>query len=224
MKSETKRKCIVVFSGGMDSITLLNLVKAEGYEVHGLSFNYGQKHKKELKYAEKWARELCESWKLIGLDFMKDVAGNSALMKLGEIPREHYTHENQKQTVVPNRNMVMISIGVALAENIGAEKVFFGAHKNDRAIYPDCRAEFVEAVSKCSALATFKNVTVEAPFVDMFKWQIARIGNELGVDFEKTWSCYEGEDRHCGECGTCQERKEAFKLAGLPDPTKYEKY
>lgn len=216
-------KTVVVFSGGLDSTTLLHYVKSLGYEVYGLSFYYGQRHKKELEYAEYWAKKLCKEWKLIDLSFMKEIASNSALTDYSkEVPHEHYTHENQKITVVPNRNMVMLSIAIAWAENLGAEAVFFGPHSNDYAIYPDCRPEFVEALDKASRLGTYNSIRVEAPFVSIKKWQIVKLGDSLGVDFSKTWSCYEGKEKHCGKCATCQERKEAFEIARVKDPTEYE--
>jgi len=217
------KKAIVVFSGGMDSTTLLHWAVQKGYEVYGLSFDYGQRHKKELEFAKYWGKKLCKWHKILDLSFMREIAGNSALLDTSqEIPEEHYTHENQKITVVANRNMVMLSIAVALAENIGAEVVFFGPHQNDNTIYPDCRPEFVEAVSRASQLATYKNVRIEAPFVRMKKSDIATLGTELKVDFSKTWSCYKGGEKHCGKCATCQERKEAFEKAGIEDPTEYE--
>lgn len=216
------KKAVVIFSGGMDSTTLLHYVNDLGYETYGLSFNYGQRHKKELEYAKFWGEKLCKEWQLINLDFMRTLANESALLSDKEIPHEHYTNENQKVTVVPNRNMVMLSIGIAWAENIGAEVVYFGPHANDYTIYPDCRPEFVDAISEASKLATYKGIRVEAPFVNIKKWQIAKLGTALGVDFNKTWSCYEGGEKHCGKCATCQERIEAFDLAGVPDPTEYE--
>jgi 7-cyano-7-deazaguanine synthase len=215
-------KAVVIFSGGMDSITLLNYVKSLGYGVYGLSFNYGQKHVKELVFAKLWGQLECEEHKIINLDFMKDIANDSALTGNKEMPKEHYTHENQKVTVVPNRNMVMLSIAVAWAENLKTDKVFYGPHANDLTIYPDCRPVFVEAVSKASELATFSEVKIFAPFVNITKSQIVALGTKLGVDYSKTWSCYEGRDRACGKCGTCQERIEAFKENELIDPSPYE--
>lgn len=216
-------RAVVVFSGGMDSITLLHLVKSERYEVYGLSFYYGQRHAKELEFAEYWGRKLCVVWRKVDISFMISIADRSALIR-EDIPLscEPYSHENQKITVVPNRNMVMLSVAVAWAENMGGGKVFFGPHANDRAIYPDCREEFVRALNTAAKLGTYHNVSIEAPFVDMYKYQIAELGHRLAVDYSQTWSCYNGKDRHCGRCATCQERKEAFQKAGLPDPTEYE--
>ena len=217
------KKAVVIFSGGLDSTVLLHYVKELGYEIYGLSFDYGQRHKKELEFAKYWAERLCKEWKLIDLKFMKEIASNSALTDFNKkLPHEHYTNENQKMTVVPNRNMIMLSIAVAWAENIRAKKVFYGAHKNDYAIYPDCRPEFVEALSKASQEGTYNKVEIEAPFTNRYKYDLVALGDKLGVDFSKTWSCYEGREKHCGKCATCQERKEAFRIAGVKDPTEYE--
>jgi len=216
-------KAVVIMSGGLDSTVLLNYVKSLGYDIYGLSFDYGQRHKKELSFAKYWASKLCRQWKLIDLNFMRDIASNSALTDYNmKLPLEHYTNENQKVTVVPNRNMVMLSIAVAWAENIDADAVFYGAHANDRSVYPDCREEFVNFLSKATEEGTYNRVRIEAPFVNLYKWQLVKLGSKLGVDFSKTWSCYEGKEKHCGRCATCQERKEAFEIADVKDPTEYE--
>ena len=153
---------------------------------------------------------------------MQQIADHSALLNSDiNLPHEHYTHQNQQITVVPNRNMVMISIATAWAENLGINQVHFGAHLNDRAIYPDCRHEFVEALSRATQLATYCQVRIEAPFIAKSKQEIVALGRELGVDYTRTWSCYQGQDFHCGKCATCQERKEAFVKAGIADPTSY---
>ena len=188
------------------------------------SFYYGQKHSKELDYAKYWAEKICDKWINIDTYFvMAQVSSDSALINKNiSVPYEHYTHENQKITVVSNRNMIMLSIAAAWAESSGLKKVFFGPHSNDNAIYPDCRPEFVEAVNNASRLGTFNNVEIKAPFLNMQKFEIAILGNKLGVDYSKTWSCYEGRENHCGKCGTCQERREAFSKANLQDPTVYE--
>lgn len=217
------KKAVIIMSGGMDSTVLLYLLKAQGYNVYGLSFDYGQRHNKELVYAAYFGKELCEDWKLINLDFMKSIASNSALLDTSqEIPEEHYTNENQQVTVVPNRNMLMLSIAVAYAENLDGADVFFGAHINDDTIYPDCREVFVNSVNETSQLATYNKIKVKAPFVGIEKYQIAKLGDKLKVPFYLTWSCYKGGVKHCGKCATCQERIEAFKLAGVDDPTIYE--
>ena len=216
-------KGITLLSGGMDSTTLLYYLLDKEYEVKALIFDYGQRHKKEIEYAINTCNELNIEYKIVNLDFMKEIGNSSALLSNKSMPHEHYTNENQKVTVVPNRNMIMLSIAIAWAENEGYDAVFYAPHSNDYSIYPDCRPEFVESIDKTSQLGTYNNIKVIAPFVKISKADIVRIGYELGVDFTKTWSCYEGGDKHCGVCATCQERKEAFKLAGIEDPTEYER-
>lgn len=206
----------------MDSTVLLYKLKNEEYEVYGMSFDYCQKHSKELEYAEQLSKE-CVDWRIIKLPFMKIIASESSLLDVSkDIPEEHYTDENQQSTVVANRNMVMLSIAIAWAENLGGADVFFGAHMNDDTIYPDCRAEFIDSMNETSQLATYNNIRVKAPFVSVEKYQIAKLGDNLGVDFTQTWSCYNGREKHCGKCATCQERIEAFRLAELKDPTEYD--
>lgn len=138
------------------------------------------------------------------------------------VPEEHYTHESQKLTIVPNRNSIMLSIAVARAYTIDARDVYYGAHFNDREIYPDCRKEFVVAFDEAMRLANDPQVNVVAPFVDFTKQQIVALGLELHVPFEDTWSCYKGGEFACGVCGTCRERLEAFQLNNAVDPIPYE--
>ena len=126
-----------------------------------------------------------------------------------------------KSTVVPNRNMIMLSLAAARAIAVGADGVAYAAHSGDHAIYPDCRPEFADAVAAALRICHYTPIELERPFVDMTKADIVRLGAELGVDFSKTWSCYKGGEKHCGKCGTCVERREAFRLAGVPDPTEY---
>lgn len=204
-------KAIVILSGGMDSTVLLHYVMAAGFDVYGLSFDYGQRHKKELEMARYWGERFCIDWKCLSLPFMQEIASNSALTDHSkELPKEHYTHENQQITVVPNRNMVMLSIAIAWAENIKAEAVYFGAHANDNTIYPDCRPAFVRAINNAARKGTYQEVEVRAPFIYWTKRKVALLGKELGVDFDKTWSCYSGGEVPCGVCATCQERIEAL--------------
>lgn len=212
------KKAVAIFSGGLDSTTLLHYIKKQGYEIYGLSFDYHQRHLKELTYAKYWGERKCVEHKIIKLD-IEDVISHSALSDESiKLPEEHYTHENQKITVVPNRNMVMLSIAIAYAENLGISEVFYAAHFSDRDIYPDCRKEYITALSLASQLGTYNNVEVKAPFVDMTKTEVVKMGLELGVKFEKTWSCYKGEERPCLTCATCQERSESFILNNTKDP------
>lgn len=217
-------KVIAVLSGGMDSVVMLHLIRQENPKasIHAISFDYGQRHGKELEYAAYWGQKLAKEHIIVTLDFMRTLAGNSVLTGAGAIPEGHYEDASMKQTVVPARNMVMLAIATAWAENIKADKVYFGAHAGDHAIYPDCRPEFVNALCHASEAGTYQHVSICAPFIDMTKTQIAAYGQHFGVDFTKTWSCYKGGKKHCGKCGTCVERKEAFKLSEVKDPTDYE--
>ena len=221
-----KKQAVVVMSGGLDSSVLLHfIVKKIGIApsaVMAISFDYGQRHKQELDLAIYQANKLGVKHIIMSLP-IHQVFKNSALLDSSlELPEDHYTHENQKITVVPNRNMIMLSIAAGLAESLGAARVYYGAHANDRAIYPDCRPEFVKALEEAILLGTYGKPRLLAPFIDWTKAEIVREGADAGVDFSKTWSCYRGGKKACGKCATCQERLEAFKLAGLTDPLAYE--
>jgi 7-cyano-7-deazaguanine synthase len=216
-------KVVAIYSGGMDSTALLYHLRAEGHEVTALSVDYGQTHRRELDSA----RRICES---IGL--RHDIAdlrgithllgGNSLTDTSIEVPEGHYAAENMKATVVPNRNMIMLSVAIGYAITLRALYVAYGAHAGDHTIYPDCRPEFAAAVNTAAMLADWHQVELLRPFVRMTKAEIAKRGAELEVPFGLTWSCYKGGDVHCGRCGTCVERREAFEVAGLVDPTEYE--
>lgn len=214
-------KTIVILSGGMDSSVLLYDARAAGHEVRALSVLYGQRHARELKAADAIARAAGVPWELADLTGAANLFRGSALTGGGDVPHGHYAAPSMKQTVVPNRNMVLLSLGVAAAIRDRADAVLYGAHAGDHAIYPDCRPEFYETMTKAAALADWHPVELWAPFGRLTKADIARKGAELGVPFILTWSCYEGGDFHCGKCGTCVERREAFGLAGVLDPTTY---
>lgn len=193
----------------------------ENKEVYAVSFDYGQKHKKELEYASKTCEKLKVNHKILQLDVLKEVAPSALTREEWDIPEGHYEEENMKQTVVPNRNMVMLSIATAYAINIGAKKVYYGAHAGDHAIYPDCRKEFVKAMQGAISLCDWSQVELIAPYLDLDKGDIVSKGKELGVDYSLTWTCYKGKEKACGKCGSCTERLEAFKKAGLKDPINY---
>jgi 7-cyano-7-deazaguanine synthase len=224
-------KMVVVLSGGMDSVTALYHTASLGYFVVPVAFNYGQKHFKELSYAHYHAAMLAcegkgEKLKIIDLSSLTPHIATSALTSDMPVPEGHYASENMKQTVVPNRNMIMMSIAAGIAVAGKAEGIVVGIHAGDHAIYPDCRPEFRNSLQETLYLGNegfidplFK---VHAPFVEMGKEDIAALGHKLGVDYSMTWSCYKGGDLHCGKCGTCVERKEAFELSGVTDPTIYE--
>lgn len=207
-------KGVVIVSGGMDSITLLKDLYQKGNELKALSFYYGQKHKKELLFAQEACRNLGVDHKIIDITEIRPLISNSALTGKVKMPHGHYADETMKLTVVPNRNMIMLSIAIGYAENLQYECVFYGAHSGDHAIYPDCRPEFVEAVSKAAELGTYNKIKIVAPYSQLSKGEIALIGLHLGINYDReSWTCYEGRDLPCGQCGACVERKEAIDYA-----------
>lgn len=215
------KRVVQILSGGMDSVTLLYHLRAQGYEVHALSFNYGQRHKKELDYARVICEELGVTHYVVELSSVGNLLKGSSLTDDIDVPEGHYAEPTMKQTVVPNRNMIMLSIAVGHAVSMGASDVFFGAHAGDHAIYPDCRKEFVNLLSSVTQIANYNSVTIHAPFIDMDKGDIAIRGKELGVPYEKTWTCYKGLEKHCGKCGACSERIEAMQKAQIDEPDFY---
>ena len=209
----------------MDSVTLAYLLKSEGYDLHLLSFDYGQRHKKELQFARQCADALQAKYNNIDLSAVTPFLTGSALTDSIDVPEGHYAADNMRSTVVPNRNAMMLSVAYAVAVAEGAEGVATGVHSGDHAIYPDCRTEFIDSFHRMQRIATegYSNPALRlyAPFVNIGKHDIASIGARLGVPFQETWSCYKGQELHCGKCGTCVERKEAFALSGISDPTIY---
>ena len=205
-------KIVVIYSGGMDSFTILNKAVQAGHDVLAVSFNYGQRHSKELQFARSVCDELSVDHKIIDITAMQDLMSNSSLMAVSDeaIPEGHYAADNMKSTVVPNRNMILIALAIGYAVNEEAAEVWYGAHSGDHTIYPDCRPEFVEAMAKASLLANFDPVAVVAPYLNGDKIDILRDGLSMGLDYSKTWTCYNGRDKACGKCGSCQERLEAF--------------
>lgn len=216
-------KSVVVLSGGMDSVTLLYWLRAQRHEVRALSFDYGQRHRRELQFAERVCKTLEVPWALADLSAIRTlIAGTSSQMRDEvPVPEGHYADESMKQTIVPNRNMIMLSVAIGHAVAEGCEAVAYGAHAGDHAIYPDCREPFASAMAEAAQQCDWKPVELLRPFVHKTKAEIAKLGHELGVPFAETWSCYKGLEAHCGRCGTCVERREAFQLAGVPDPTIY---
>jgi len=214
-----KVKAVIIVSGGMDSATLLYKIVKEGFDVYPVTFNYGQRHVREIQSAQ-WLctrLHLEDKHKIITLP-IKDIVSNSSLTSDIEVPEGHYADENMKLTVVPNRNMIMLSVALGHAINIKASRLFYGAHAGDHAIYPDCRPEFVQAMSVAALLADWHKVNIEAPFLHMDKGDIAKLGLELGVDWSLTWTCYKGKEKACLKCGACCERVGAFQKAGMRDP------
>lgn len=216
-------KTLVLLSGGMDSVTALYWAKQEHEVVGAVSFDYGAKHNhREVALAE-WQCGHLDVWHdIVSLPFVNELFASDLLKSGGDIPDGHYEEESMKRTVVPFRNGIMLSIACGIAESRGAEALVIAAHAGDHAIYPDCREPFMHAMADAMREGTYARIELLRPFIHLDKAAIAKLGNSLGVDFGKTWSCYKGGTIHCGKCGTCVERREAFIKAGLDDPTDYE--
>jgi len=215
-------KVLVLCSGGMDSITALHWAAREHAVAGVVSFDYGAKHNaRELPFAAEHARQIGAPHTIIPLEFIGRLFASDLLQSGGAIPEGHYEDRTMRQTVVPFRNGIMLAAAGGLAESLGAEGLVIAAHSGDHAIYPDCREEFMQGMAAALRHGTYAAVQLLRPFIGLTKAQIAAEGARLGVDFARTWSCYVGGEIHCGKCGTCVERREAFQLAGLPDPTVY---
>ena len=205
---------VIVLSGGMDSTTLLHDRKDQ--IALAVTFDYGSKHNaREIECARKNCEILGIEHLVIPLDFMGRYFKSSLLIGGEDIPEGHYADENMKSTVVPFRNGIMLSIAAGLAESRGLKKVMLANHGGDHAIYPDCRPGFVDAMSEAIRQGTYDGVVIDAPYTNITKSDIARIGKRIGVDYNLTYSCYNGGERHCGKCGTCVERMEALRDAGI---------
>lgn len=212
---------VIIVSGGMDSITLLYERKDE--IALGISFDYGSNHNaREIPFARMHCERLGIRHLVINLSFIHQYFKSSLLSGADKIPEGSYDDDNMKSTVVPFRNGIMLSIAVGIAESEGLKKVFIANHGGDHAIYPDCREEFIEAIDAASQAGTYEHVRILAPYTNITKTDIALRGKQLGFDYSETWSCYKGGEVHCGKCGTCVERKQALREAGLEDTTQYE--
>ncbi|MDD1702564.1 MAG: 7-cyano-7-deazaguanine synthase QueC [Methanoregula sp.] len=222
MQDITGKKAVLVFSGGMDSTTLLYDLLGQGYNVYALTFDYHQKHRKEIRCAEKICKKLNVPQKIVDVSVLNALAPSSLTRDNWDVPEGSYTDETMKQTVVPNRNMVFLSLAASYAIGIGAGNLFYAAHAGDHAIYPDCRPVFVSAMTTALHLCDWHDVYLQVPYIRMSKGDIAKKGMALGVDYADTWSCYKGEEISCGKCGACTERREAFRLAGAVDPLEYQ--
>ena len=215
-------KVVVIFSGGMDSFTVLNRAIKDGKEVYALSFDYGQRHVKELICAADICQELSVNHKIINISAINQLLTGSSLTDNIDIPEGHYEAENMKSTVVPNRNMILLSLAVGYAVSIGASQVYYGAHSGDHAIYPDCRPEFVNKMNDVCQIANYEAVEIFSPYLNNNKTDILTDGLKMGLDYSKTWTCYNGRALACGKCGACQERVEAFRDNNAVDPITYE--
>jgi 7-cyano-7-deazaguanine synthase len=218
-------KTVAIVSGGMDSVTLAHYLADYGHELHLLSIDYGQRHVKEIESARACADRLGARHDVIDLKSITTLIASSSLTGDVDVPDGHYAEQTMKATVVPNRNMMMLSIASAVAISTGADFVATGVHAGDHFIYPDCRPEFVEATQHAVLIGnrdmTNRFTEILAPFIRHDKAWIASEGHRLDVPWTETWSCYKGGEIHCGRCGTCVERAEALHLAGVPDPTEY---
>ncbi|SES99994.1 7-cyano-7-deazaguanine synthase QueC [Prevotella sp. kh1p2] len=212
---------VIIVSGGMDSITMLYEFK--DCIALGISFDYGSNHNaREIPYAKLHCERLGIRHITINLGFIHQYFKSSLLEGSEAVPEGNYNEENMKSTVVPFRNGIMLAIAAGIAESNQLRRVMMANHGGDHTIYPDCRPEFVNAMSAATRTGTFEKVEVWAPYTDISKADIARRGNALGINYAETWSCYKGGEKHCGKCGTCRERKEALHDAGIADTTEYE--
>ncbi|MDE6692428.1 MAG: 7-cyano-7-deazaguanine synthase QueC [Muribaculaceae bacterium] len=212
---------LMVLSGGMDSVTML-YDYADRIAL-AVNFVYGSNHNaRELECARYHCEKLGIELVVVNLDFVGKLFNSSLLSGADAIPEGNYDSENMKSTVVPFRNGIMLAAAAGLAESRSLAAVMIANHSGDHAIYPDCRPGFVKAMAAAVAEGTYEHIRLEAPYTDITKTQIAMRGKKLGVDYAHTYSCYKGGEKHCGKCGTCCERREALREAGIDDPTVYE--
>lgn len=211
---------IIIVSGGMDSITML--YEYQDRIALGVSFDYGSNHNsREIPFAQLHCKRLNIPHITIPLDFMPRYFKSSLLEGADAIPEGNYDDSNMQSTVVPFRNGIMLSIAAGIAESHGLQFIMMANHSGDHTIYPDCRPEFVKAMSEATRTGTYPGIEILAPYTGITKSDIARHGKALGIDYTETWSCYKGGEKHCGKCGTCRERRQALEEAGLPDMTEY---
>lgn len=208
---------LAVLSGGMDSAVLLYLMKSQCDILAAITFDYGQRHVKEIEYARRLADKVgVIQHKVVDLRVLRPLLAGSALTSTSvDVPDGHYTDESMKATVVPNRNAIMLAIATGYAVSQSIDIVGIAIHAGDHAIYPDCRPEFLTMLDSAFHLGNYNPSRLYAPFLNKTKTDIVRIGVQLGVDFNDTWSCYRGGETHCGTCGTCVERLEALREGGV---------
>jgi 7-cyano-7-deazaguanine synthase len=203
----------------MDSATLLAWAVKQIYRPACISVDYGQRHRRELDSARALAKHYRCSWNLINATESNWLLKGSCLSDVSiPVPHGHFEDESMKLTVVPNRNMLLLAHAGALAVGLGVQWIFYGPHKGDYAIYPDCRPAFIQAMRQAFAVCHFTPIYLRTPFLELDKGGICELGVSLGVPFDLTWSCYEGGDKPCGKCGACVERAEAFAAAKAIDP------
>lgn len=211
-------RCVVLLSGGPDSTVTAYWAKNEGYETYALAFKYGQIAGKEVKHAVLISEKLGIPIKRVDLGSLKDIfTGVTALCD----EKMELTSTFSQPIIVPFRNAIFLSVAVAYATSIGATQILYGAQKSDSPFYPDCRKEFYRSFERTARLGTGTDIKVKAPLSDLTKAEVIRLGQKLRVPFELTWSCYLAQEKHCGKCESCVNRKNAFQEAGIPDPTLY---
>ena len=212
---------LIILSGGMDSVTLLNEFK--DIIALAVTFNYGSNHnKREIEYAKLHCQRLGIKHIIIPLDFMHTYFKSSLLEGADAIPEGHYADSNMKSTVVPFRNGIMLAIACGIAESNKLTRVLIANHSGDHTIYPDCRQQFIDAMSAAMTNGTYEGVHIFAPYTNISKANIAQRGARIGINYAETYSCYKGGVNHCGKCGTCIERREALAEAGVTDTTTYD--
>ncbi|MDX5298043.1 MAG: 7-cyano-7-deazaguanine synthase QueC [Gammaproteobacteria bacterium] len=221
MTAVSAQPVVVIYSGGMDSFTLLHRAREAGRQVHALSFDYGQRHRRELACAARVCAALGLSHKVVDIRGIHQLLQGSSLTDALPVPEGHYEEASMKSTVVPNRNMILLSLAVGYAVSLQAGEVWYGAHGGDHAIYPDCRPLFVERMDALCQIANYEPVRIVAPYLQASKGEILADGLRMGLDYADTWTCYNGQALACGRCGACVERLEAFAQHGLTDPVPY---
>ncbi|PRX31078.1 preQ(0) biosynthesis protein QueC [Orenia metallireducens] len=221
------KKAVVLLSGGLDSTTALYLAKSKGYEVYAISFNYGQRHDKELESAKKVAEVAGVKEHIIVETNMSAWGGSALTDQRIDVPEGDEKRKEIPVTYVPARNMIFLSYAASYAEVVGAQDVFIGVSEVDYSGYVDCRQEFIDAMEEAINKGTVcgaeegKPIKIHAPFINMTKAEEIKLGMKLGVDYSQTWSCYRGEEQACGSCDSCVLRLKAFKEAGYDDPVIY---
>jgi len=214
-----KEKCVVVLSGGLDSSTVAYWAKKEGYDVHAITFRYGQIATKEVESAERIAKELGAPIKVVDLSSLREIFTGVTSLCDESIPM---TSSFSQPIIVPFRNGILLSVAIAYAEVLGATRVFYGAQGSDEQFYPDCRKEFYKSFETTARLGTDRDIVIEAPFSQISKSDLVKIGTALGVPYYLTWSCYLNGARHCGRCESCANRRKAFEQTEIADPTEYD--
>ena len=217
-------KIIQVISGGMDSVAMLYYLHNKHKNIKCLSINYNQKHKKEIAFASYHCKKLGIEHKVVDITSVASLFNKESVLinENNDVPNGHYENSEMKKTIVPNRNMLILAIATAWAIEEKYNAICYGAHSGDSVIYPDCRLEFVNAMQKAISLCDDHKINIITPFINKTKADIVEVGNKLKVNWQKTWTCYKGRELHCGMCATCIERREAFYLAGIKDPTIYD--